>query len=101
MKETLINTGDDRNVTAHFISGAIGAALINASINAKRDPQAQTSPLRESYKVALLGGVATAGAVSATNKIGKGDYVGALLSVALSSAAVYAVDKAYQGDKHK
>ncbi len=95
----LINTGDERSVAGHFVSGAICSAIVSANINynINKEKQDTVSTIkRESSKAFLQGGAATAGAVSAANKIGKGDYLGALFSVGIGAAVVYAVEKAYQ-----
>lgn len=95
-KKTLINTGDERNVTSHFISAAVATALVSTSVNRQR-----SSAKENVYKTAIQGGIATAGAVSATNKIGRGDYLGALLSVTIGGAAVYALEKVYPNETDK
>lgn len=98
----LINTGDERSVTGHFVSGAICSAVVSASFNYQRYKKQQIDPCtitRESSKAFLQGGVATASAISATNKVGRGDYLGALFAAGLGFAAVYAVEKAYQPKK--
>jgi len=92
-KKTTINTGDERNVAGHFISGAICSGIVTASLTSNNKNEGAPS-YGSVYKAALQGGIATAGAISATNKIGKGDYLGALVSVALGGAAVYALEKA-------
>jgi len=94
-KKTTINTGQERNVAGHFISGAICSGIATASLTSNNKGNESTS-YGGIYKAALQGGIATAGAISATNKIGKGDYLGALVSVALGGAAVYAVEKTSQ-----
>ncbi len=95
----LINTGDERSVTGHFVSGAICSAVASASLNYQLYKTQQIDKCtitRESSKAFLQGGVATASAISTANKVGRGDYLGALLSASIGAVAVYAVEKAYQ-----
>lgn len=95
----LINTGDQRSVTGHFISGAVCSALLSANLNYQRYKTQQIKKCtltRESSKAFLQGGVATASAISAANKVGRGDYLGALFTAGLAATTLYAVEKVYQ-----
>jgi len=94
-----INTGDERNITGHFISGAIGSALLSAGMNyhLNKDKEIDKCALtRESSKAFLQGGAATASAIAVANQVGKNDYLGALLSIGIGASVVYVVEKAYQ-----
>lgn len=95
----LIDTGEERNVTGHFISGAIFSSLIAAGVTlevTRNTPTDKKALLRCTSKAFLQGGLATASAISASNQVGKDDYVGALIAVAVGVGGVYALEKVYQ-----
>ncbi|AGH80508.1 hypothetical protein PCNPT3_02830 [Psychromonas sp. CNPT3] len=97
-----LNTGMPRHVMGHFVSGAIGSAVGSASINYARykDKQIDKNTLyRDSSKAFLQGGISTACAIASANKIGEGNYLGALLCVALGTLSVCAIENKYNPQK--
>jgi hypothetical protein len=95
----IIDTGDERNVTGHFVSGAIAAGVFAGSMNYNKYKKADISQkefLSETIKTSIQGGVGTAAAVSTANYLGKGDYVAALTAMSLGVVGVYATEKLYE-----
>jgi uncharacterized membrane protein len=69
-----IDTGDQRSVTGHLISGTVFSAVFAGSIK---------------------GGIATASAIATANYIGTGDILKALTAMSLGAIGVYTTQKVY------
>ena len=92
----MIDTGDERSVTGHFISGTVFSAIFAGSINYnkyKKEEISKEEMITESTKLAIQGGVGTAAAVATANYIGKGNYIGALTAISLGAMGIYGAQK--------
>ena len=95
----MIDTGDERNVLGHAVSGSIVAGVLAGSINYSRYKKAdigQKEFLSETMKTTVQGGIGTASAIATANYIGRGDYLGALTSMSLGMVGVYTTEKLYE-----
>jgi uncharacterized membrane protein YeaQ/YmgE (transglycosylase-associated protein family) len=100
----MIDTGDERSVMGHAVSGSIVAGVLAGSINYNQYKKADISQkefLAQTAKTTIQGGVGTASAVATANAIGKGDYVGALTAISLGVVGVYAAEKLYEKLENK
>ena len=100
----IIDTGDERSVTGHFVSGAIAAGVFTGSMNYSKYKKADISQkefLAETVKNSVQGGMGTAAAVATTNYIGRGDYIAALTAMSLGVVGVYATEKLYENIDYK
>lgn len=94
-----IDTGAPRNVYGHAISGAIAVGVVSGVINAKKVKEEQLDKqeaVRNTLKDSIIGGIASATAISVTNNLGdpQKSLLQTLGSLALGAGAVYAVEKA-------
>ena len=93
-----INTGASRNVTGHFISGAIASSIVAGAINYKKYQNqeiTQAALLNETLKTSLQGGIATASAIATTNYIGEGKLIHAITAMSIGAKGVYGTQKVY------
>lgn len=91
-----INTGDDRNVTAHFLSGLAFSAMFAGANNydrLKKEEITKDEMIKDTTKLAIQGGVGTASAIAATNYIGSNNYIGALTALSLGAMGIYGTQK--------
>ena len=92
----MIDTGDERSVTGHFISGTVFSAIFAGSMNYNKHKKEEISKdemIKDTAKLALQGGVGTASAVATSNYIGKGNYIGALTAISLGAMGIYGAQK--------
>lgn len=99
-----LNTGAPRNVYGHAISGAIGVGLVSGALNAqkvKNENLNMQEAIRDTLKDSLIGGIASATAISVTNNLGnpQKSLFQTLGTLALGAGAVYAVEKAAKNQK--
>ncbi len=96
MKELLINTGDERNVLGHIVSGAVASALISGTINYKKVMEKKVKPnlaLKDTIKKTSQGAIATGAAIATSNYLGqKGGLMKALSAVSIGMAGIYALE---------
>ncbi len=95
----MINTGDERNVVGHFISGAVFSAMFATAINYNKYKKSEISKnemMKNTCKLTLQGGLGTASAIATANYIGKGNYIGAMTAMSLGIAGLYATEKAHE-----
>ncbi len=93
-----IDTGDERSVTGHLVSGTVFSAVFGGSINYakyKKNEITQKELFNDTVKLALQGGIATASAVATANYIGKGNWLGALSAASIGAMGVYTTQKVY------
>lgn len=93
-----IDTGAPRNVTGHFISGAIASSIISGGLNYlkyQKNELTQKEMINETLKTSLLGGIATASAIATTNYIGEGKIVQAMTAASIGVMGVYGTQKVY------
>ncbi|MDR1554821.1 MAG: hypothetical protein LBS39_02195 [Campylobacteraceae bacterium] len=88
-----LNTGIPRSVTGNFISGALTAGILAASISYSTHKSDKKTALKKSIKIAIQGGAATARAIAATNYIGQGRYLNAALSLGAGIGSLYLIEK--------
>jgi hypothetical protein len=99
LNKLAINTGAPRNVTAHFISGAIASSIVSGALNYKKYQNAEISKtqfLNDTVKTSLQGGIATAGAIATTNYLGEGKIMHAMTAMSVAATAVYGTQKVYE-----
>ena len=92
----MIDTGDDRSITGHFISGAVFSAMFAGAMSYnkyKKKEMPKNAMILETSKLAMQGGVGTASAVATANYIGNGNYVGALTALSMGAMGIYGVQK--------
>jgi len=92
----MIDTGDDRSITGHFISGAVFSAMFAGAMSYnkyKKKELPKNAMILETSKLAMQGGVGTASAVATANYIGNGNYVGALTALSMGAMGIYGVQK--------
>lgn len=99
-----INTGAPRHIYGHAISGAIGVGVISGVLNAKKVKEQNLSKeeaLRNTLKDTIVGGIASATAISVSNNLGdpRKSMLQTLGALALGAGAVYAVEKAAKREK--
>ena len=96
MKELLINTGDERNVLGHIVSGAVASALISGTINYKKVMEKKVKPtfaLKDTIKKTSQGAIATGAAIATSNYLGqKGGLMKALSAISIGMAGIYALE---------
>jgi len=92
----VINTGEERSVTGHVVSGAIASATIAGGLNYsqyKKGAIEKEVAIKNSIKLTLQGGIATGAAIAAANYLGKGSVLGVLSAISVGVAGVYGVEK--------
>jgi len=94
-----IDTGEERSVVGHALSGALSAGMVSGTLNYNRYRQEQMSKekaLKNTLKLTLQGGIVTASAIAASNYVGRNSYLGVLTAVSLGVAGIYGVEKLYE-----
>lgn len=94
-----IDTGDERSVTGHLISGTVFSAIFAGSINYnkyQKDEITKAEFINDTAKLALQGGIGTAAAVATANYIGRGNYIGAMTAISIGAVGVYSAQKVYE-----
>lgn len=94
-----IDTGAPRHIYGHAVSGAVAVGVVSAIVNAKKVKEEKVTKqeaIRDTLKSSIVGGIATATAVSVANNLGdpKKSIFQTLGSLALGAGAVYAIEKA-------
>ena len=95
----MIDTGDDRNVVGHTISGAIASAVVVGSLNYskyKKNEISKNAAIADSIKLTTQAGIATGSAIAATNYIGNNNAMGFLTALSLGAFGIYAVEQLAQ-----
>lgn len=98
MAKLAINTGSQRSIVGHFVSGGVVSAVFALSTNYtkyKKDEINKYEFLNQTLKTTIQGGVATASAIATANYVGKGNYLGALSALSIGVMGVYATDRVY------
>lgn len=94
----IVDTGSERHVVGHFVSGAVAGAIVGGTLNYtryKNDEITKVELLNTTAKTTVQAGIGTAAAISAANNMGKGNWLGVLTSVGLGVVGVYATEKFY------
>ena len=101
-----LDTGTQRHILGHAISGAIAVGVVSSVNNAKKvkeEKLQKKEAIRNTIKDSIIGGVATATAISVTNNIGNPNksLFQALGSLAIGLGAIYTIEKsaAIQNEK--
>jgi len=92
----MIDTGDERSVTGHFISGTVFSAIFAGAMNYnkyKKEEITKDELIQDTGRLALQGGIGTASAIATANYVGKGNYVGALTAISLGAMGIYGTQK--------
>lgn len=99
-----IDTGDERSVTGHLVSGTVFSAIFAGSINYnkyQKDEISKTELINDTTRMAIQGGIGTAAAVSTANYVGRGNWLGAFASIAIGASSIYATQKVYENIENK
>lgn len=93
-----IDTGSQRHVIGHAISGAIAVGVVSSVTNAKKvkeEKLEKNEAIRNTIKDSVIGGVATATAISVSNNLGDPNksLFQALGSLAIGLGAIYTIEK--------
>ncbi len=100
----VIDTGAQRSVPGHLISGTVFSAIFAGSINYskyQKDEMSKNELINDTAKMAIQGGIGTASAVATANYIGRGDWIGAMTAVTLGAAGIYGTQKIYEKIENK
>ena len=99
-----IDTGDERSVTGHLVSGTVFSAIFAGSINYnkyQKDEIDKSELVNDTTRMAIQGGIGTAAAVATSNYVGRGDWLSALTSIAVGATSIYATQKVYDNIENK
>ena len=93
-----VDTGTPRHVFGHAVSGAVSVGVVSGIANrarCKKEEINRQEALRSTLKDALIGGVATATAVSVANNLGspQKSLFQTLGSLVLGAGAIYTIEK--------
>lgn len=94
----IIDTGDERHVVGHFVSGTVGSAILAGTLNYNKyqnDEIDKTELFSTTAKLAVQGGIGTAAAISTANYMGKGNWLGVFASIGFGAIGVYGTQKFY------
>jgi hypothetical protein len=95
----VIDTGAERSVTGHLVSGTVFSAIFAGSINYnkyQKDEISKNELVNDTTRMAIQGGIGTASAVATANYIGRGDWISAMTAVTLGAAGIYGTQKIYE-----
>ncbi|RXJ82417.1 hypothetical protein [Arcobacter sp. F2176] len=96
MKEIVINTGAQRNVLGHVISGAIASAVISGAINYKKvksNELEKKAAIKDTIKKTSQGAIATGAAIATANYLGeKGGLLKAVTALSVGAMGIYALE---------
>ena len=98
LNKLAINTGAPRNITGHFISGAIASTIVSGAINYRKYQNQEISKaelINDTLKTSLQGAIATASAVATTNYVGEGKIMHAMTAMSIGTMGVYGTQKIY------
>ena len=101
-----IDTGTPRHVYGHAVSGAVAVGIVSCISNAKKvkeEEMTRSEAMRDTLKDSLVGGIATASAISVANNLGdpRKSIFQTLGSLVLGGAAIYTIEKASKMQKEK
>lgn len=89
----------ERDATSYLVSGTIFSATFAGAMNLSRYNKKEITKkemLKDTAKLAIQGGIGAGSAVAATNCIGKGDYLNAILVMGIGAIGVYGTEKMAQ-----
>ncbi len=92
----MIDTGDERSVAGHLISGTVFSGIFAGAINYNRYEKKEISKeefIHDTGRLAVQGGIGTASAIATANYIGRGNYIGAFAAVGLGALGIYGAQK--------
>jgi hypothetical protein len=98
MARVTINTGTERSVVGHLVSGGVFSAVFALSTNYTKYKKQEISKeefFKQTLKTTLQGGIATASAIATANYVGKANYIGALGAASIGVMGVYTTDRVY------
>lgn len=101
-----VQTGTPRHVVGHGVSGAIAVGVISGVNNAKKvkeNKKDKTQAIRDTLKDSIIGGIATATAISVANNLGdpQKSLFQTIGSLVLGAGAIYSIEKSSQYQKNK
>jgi hypothetical protein len=94
-----MDTYVERDAVSYLMSGTIFSATFAGSMNLSKYHKKEITKqqmIQDTTKLAVQGGIGTGSAVAATNCIGRGDYLNAMLIVGLGAIGVYGTEKISQ-----
>jgi len=95
----VIDTGAERSVTGHLVSGTVFSAIFAGSINYnkyQKDEISKNELINDTSRMAIQGGIGTASAVATANYIGRGDWMSAMTAITVGAAGIYGTQKIYE-----
>lgn len=94
----IIDTGDERHIVGHFVSGAVAGAIAGGTLNYnkyKSEDITKAQFLNTTAKTTVQAGIGTAAAISTANNMGKGNWLGVFASIGIGAIGVYGTEKFY------
>ena len=93
-----IDTGEPRHIYGHAVSGAVAVGVLSGISNARKVKEENLSKqeaIRDTLKDSMVGGIATATAISVANNLGdpQKSIFQTLGSLVIGAGAVYAIEK--------
>ena len=95
----VIDTGDERSIAGHFISGTVFSGIFAGSMNYNKYNKNEISKsefINDTTKLALQGGIGTSAAIATSNYIGRGNWLGAMSAISIGVIGVYGTQKLYE-----
>ncbi len=93
-----IDTGEPRHIQGHFVSAVLATGVVVGTLNYQKYKNGEMTTketLSNTVRLSVQGGIATASAISTANCIGRGNWLGACLSIGAGALGVYATEKFY------
>ncbi len=93
-----IDTGDERHVVGHFVSGAVAGGIVGGTLNYKNyenNEITKTQLFSKTASLAVQGGIGVAAAISTANYMGRGNWLGVFASMGIGAIGVYTTQKFY------
>ena len=92
----MINTGTQRSVVGHAISGATASLIVSSAMNIAKVKEQKLSPqmaIQNSLKMASAGAIATGYAIVTANYLNQdGGFLKAISALSLGIASLYALE---------
>lgn len=92
----MINTGTQRSITGHAISGATASLIVSSAMNIAKVKEQKLSPqmaIQNSLKMASAGAIATGSAIATANYLNQnGGFLKALSALSFGIASLYALE---------
>lgn len=101
----MINTGTQRSITGHAISGATASLIVSSAMNIAKVKEQKLSPqmaIQNSLKMASAGAIATGSAIATANYLNQnGGFLKALSALSFGIASLYALEVIFEKIENK